>query len=232
MKIKLLLIKNFPNVKFLFTEQKRDDVINIDSQIELVQLIHNRAHRNYRNNLLELAEKYFWPSMRNDCRNFATKCKICLTEKYERHPTREKVSPTPIPLKPGESVQMDVFHLAGKMFISTLDRYSKYCHLREIPNKINTYSYIEEIFTQIYPNCETLMTDNENIFNSLSAKALYDRLEIEHVTTPLAHSTTNSQVERVHSTILEIANSLANENSCETLEQLFKSVKQYNNTIL
>lgn len=132
--IKKLLLADFPLVKFVFTENKREDIVDKDSQINLVQSVHNRAHRNYTNNLLELNKDYFWPTMHQDCKQFALQCKTCLTEKYERRPLKEKINPTPIPSKPGESIQMDLFHLGGNLFISTIDRYSKYCYMREIPN--------------------------------------------------------------------------------------------------
>lgn len=91
--------------------------------------------------------------------------------------------------------------------------------------------YIEEILSQIFPLCQVIMTDNENIFTSSSSKAVYDRLNISHVTTPLTHSTSNAQVERVHSTILEIAKSLAYTSSGETVDHLFDAIKQYNMTL-
>lgn len=229
--VKELIICDFPTIKFIFTEHKCENVTDRDSQLDLVRSIHNRAHRNYRNNILELSENVFWPTMSADCKKFASKCKVCLTEKYEQKPINEKLNPTPIPSKVGESIQMDLFHLGGDLFISTIDRFSKYCYMRRIPNKKDAYQFIEEIFTQVYPHCTELMTDNENIFTSSSAKSLYDHLGIDHLTTPLMHSTTNAQIERVHSTVLEIANTLAYEHSSETVEHLFTAIKQYNRTL-
>lgn len=134
---------------------------------------HTRAHRNYKNNILEISEKYFWPQIRADCKQYANKCEICLTEKYERHPKKETLKPTPIPIQPGHSIHMDIFHLGGKLFISTSDRFSKYFYLREIPNKRNLSLVVEEILSQIYPNCTEVMTDNDVVFTSQTIQALY-----------------------------------------------------------
>lgn len=75
------------------------------------------------------------------------------------------------------------------------------------------------------------MTDNEAIFTSHMSQSLFQRKNIKHLRTPVAHSTTNGQVERIHSTILEIANSLAKQNLTESDEEIFNAVEQYNNTI-
>lgn len=75
------------------------------------------------------------------------------------------------------------------------------------------------------------MTDNENIFISQTSQAVFRQRNIAHLTAPVQHSTTNGQVERIHSTILEIANALAKQNSTETVEEVFNAITQYNNTI-
>lgn len=126
---------------------------------------------------------------------------------------------------------MDIFHLNKRLFISTSDRFSKYFYLREIPNKQNVSFVVEEILSQVYPECNEIMTDNEAIFTSHMAQSLFQRKNIKNLRTPVAHSPTNGQVERIHSTILEIANSLSKQNSTETDEEIFNAVEQYNNTI-
>ena len=75
------------------------------------------------------------------------------------------------------------------------------------------------------------MTDNENVFTSVVAKSIYERLKIQHTTTPIHHSTTNSQVERIHGTLIEISTALAQQNNSSPRDELFNAVKQYNKTI-
>lgn len=54
---------------------------------------------------------------------------------------------------------------------------------------------------------------------------------INYLKTPVSHSTTNGQVERIHSTILEIANSISRQNATDAVDEIFNAVTQYNNTI-
>lgn len=229
--IKNHIREKFPTIKFIFSPTKTSNITDREQQLDIVEKTHKRAHRNYKNNILEICEENFWPEIRKDCKRFAVQCEICLTEKYERHPKKETLKPTPIPTRPGRSIHIDLFHLNNRLFISTCDRFSKHFSLREIPNKRNIAAVIEEILSQIYPNCTEITTDNEAIFIAQTCRALYRRKNINHFITPVAHSTTNGQVERTHSTILEIANALAKQNSNETIDELFNAVSQYNDTI-
>lgn len=229
--IKNAIKEKFPTVRFVFCPNSVINVSDRDEQLSIVMETHTRAHRNYKNNMLEISEKYFWPQINRDCKQYAVKCEICLTEKYERHPKKETLKPTPIPNEPGHSIHFDIFHLSKRLFISTCDRFSKYFYLREIPNKRNISIVVEEILSQVYPKCTQIMTDNESIFMSQTCKALCRLKNIIHVVTPVSHSTTNGQVERIHSTILEIANSISRQNATDTADEIFNAVTQYNNTI-
>lgn len=229
--IKNELKNEFPTTKFVYSPNKVINVVERNEQLAITEATHKRAHRNYQNNILEISETQFWPQITKDCKHYANKCEICLTEKYERHPKKELLKPTPIPERPGHSVHMDIFHLNNRLFISTSDRFSKYFLLREIPNKRNISVVVEEILSQIYPNCTEIMTDNDAVFTSQTIRALYRQKNINHVTTPVSHSTTNGQVERIHSTILEIASSIAKQNASDTVDEIFNAVIQYNNTI-
>lgn len=60
-----------------------------------------------------------------------------------------------------------------------------------IESKVNFYKKLEEILTQNYPECETLITDNEAGFLSNASKIVYRKYNITHITTPVQHSTSN-----------------------------------------
>lgn len=62
-------------------------------------------------------------------------------------------------------------------------------------------------------------------------KFLYNRLQITHSVTPVHHSTSNAQVEWLHSTLIELSQSLAAENKTAPGEEIFNAARQYNKTI-
>lgn len=100
-------------------------------------------------------------------------CQISLTNKYERQPNKQPIATTPIPTKVGEYIQMDIFHMNNNMYLSSTDKYSKYCYLRRLETKVDCHEYIEDILTQVYPNAKNLMTDNENVFIGNMTKVVY-----------------------------------------------------------
>lgn len=215
----------------MFTTNKVNDVTDLNQQLRIISEIHNRAHRNLINNVLEAQREYFWPEMKRDFGKKVKLCEICKLEKYERNPMKQPIGSTPIPTSTGKSISMDLFHIDSKIYVTCIDRFSKYLKIYSIQDKTNFHEKLEEILTQNYPNCESLVTDDESIFVSNSSKALYERYKIVHVTTPAQHSTSNGQVERAHSTIIELTRCLAKQNNSTPGNEIFNAVKEYNNTI-
>lgn len=58
-----------------------------------------------------------------------------------------------------------------------------------IVSNVNFHEKLLEIFTQNYPNCETIITDNEGIFISNYSKAVFEKYKFVHVKAPVQHST-------------------------------------------
>lgn len=51
-----------------------------------------------------------------------------------------------------------------------------------------------------------------------------------HITTPAQHST-NGQVERTHSTLIELIRCLSKQNNTDSSQEIYNAVKAYNETI-
>lgn len=166
--------------------------------------------------------------MKRDVRKKAKFCEICKSEKYERKPVKQPLGSSPIPRRTGQMVSMDIFHIDNKTYVTSIDRFSKYLCIRSIDPKVNFHETLEEILTQNYPTCETIITDNGGIFVSHPSKAVYDKYGITHVMTPKRHSISNKQVERGHSTMIELARCLAKENSSSPGEEVLNAVRAYN----
>lgn len=229
--IKNPIFNAFPNEKFVFTTNVVENVTDLNKKLQIVDEIHTRAHRNSENNYHEGLKYYFWPKMKNDFKKKAKSCEICKTQKYERIPGKQPIGTTPIPMGVGESISMDIFHIDNKLYVSCVDRYSKYLFLHAITSKLNFQEHLEEIITQTYPHCKTLITDNEAIFCSHAARAIYDKYKITHITTPAQHSTSNGSVERTHSTLIELIRCLCKQNNTASSDEVFNAVKAYNDTI-
>lgn len=148
-----------------------------------------------------------------------------------KDPAKQPIGSTPIPKTVGESISMDLFYIDNKQYVTSVDRFSKYLMVHPIESKLNFHEKLEEILTQNYPECKSLITDNEAILVSNAAKTIYQKYKITHITTPVHHSTSNGQVERTHSTLIEIIRCLKKQNKSNSSEEIFNAVKAYNETI-
>lgn len=169
--------------------------------------------------------------MKRDFQKWVKHCEICKTQKYEINPIKQLIGYTPIPTAVGESISIDSFYIDNKQYVTSVDRYSKYSTVNLIQSKLNFHEKLEEILTQNYPNCRYLITDNKAILVSNAAMVVYRKYNIMHIRAPVQHSTSNGQVERTHSTLIEIIRFLNKQNDSDSSENIFAAVKEYNNTI-
>lgn len=106
----------FPKSIFIFTTLKVANMNDLNLQLNIVSEIHDRAHRNAKNNYTEAQRIYFWPTMKKDFFKWSKACEICKTEKYERIPVKQPIGATPIPTAVGESISMDLFYIDNKFY--------------------------------------------------------------------------------------------------------------------
>lgn len=229
--IKDFIFNSFLSAKFVFTTVKLKNITSLDERLRIINETHNRAHRNAINNYGDAIKMFYWPGMKNDFIKFVRKCDICKTQKYERTPARQPIGSTPIPMAVGESISMDLFYIDNKLYVTSIDRYSKYLIVHLIQSKTNFNEKLEEILTQNYPKCKSLITDNEAVLVSNASKTVYQKYGITHITTPIQHSTSNGSVERIHSTLIEIIRCLSAQNNSNASDEIFNAVREYNNTI-
>lgn len=86
--IEEILFNTFPNEKFVYTPTKVMDVTDLTEQLDIVEKIYDRAHRNAINNYEEAKRTHYWPNMKKDFQKWVKHCEICKTQKYERNPTK------------------------------------------------------------------------------------------------------------------------------------------------
>lgn len=222
--------QNFPNIKFLITSNVSRDITDPEEQIFLMTQEHNRAHRCAKENYLQMRQKYFWPDLKRNLEAFVKKCEICTKNKYERHPTLEPIGVTPIPKNVGEMLHLDIFFLENHKFLTCIDKFSKFLQIYHLRTNAEVPKLIEQVLI-VYPYCINITTDNDAMFTSHLVNSIFTSYNIVHHTTPISHSVTNGQVERVHSTILELARSLAEQQNESVIDVVYLAAREYNKTI-
>lgn len=157
-------------------------------------------------------------------------CEICLKNKYERHPKLHIIGQAPIPKKVGEMLHLDIFYIGNEKYLTCLDKLSKFLHVYPIRIKTEIPTLIEQILVT-YPNCVNITTDNDVSFSAQPVQSILNLNQIKHYKTPVSHSTTNGQIERVHSTLLELIRILSEQRGEPIAEVIFQAAKEYNNSI-
>lgn len=224
------IFKHFTN-KFIFCTKFASDITNDNDQEEIIAQTHTRAHRNYKENIKQIENIYYWPTMRQDFEKFVRYCDICQQNKYERNPHKEKIAETPIPKQEGETIHIDILRIQNIYSISAIDKYSKYLVLKIIDSKLDMEIKFLEIL-QTFPNCKNIICDNDTAFTSYKFKNMLTRQGITPYYVPIQHSKSNGQVERAHSTIQELARCIKKEyHLLDDEELLLKSTLEYNKTI-
>jgi len=57
-------------------------------------------------------------------------CKVCNKAKYDRRPKRQDLGSTPIPSHVGEMLHFDVLSTDKKIFLTCIDKFSKFSKYR------------------------------------------------------------------------------------------------------
>lgn len=193
------------NGHFVFTTVMVEDVQNENRQNQIIINEHNRAHRGIAETEAKIRRAYFFPNIYAKIRKYVNSCEICNTHKYERKPFNIKISPRPITDKPKERVHMDIFIIDKCSFLSLIDSFSK--HLQMIFLKSKNLVHVQKALAKYFTTQgipKEIVTDHETTFQSIQLRDFLAQLgtQIRYA----ASSESNGQIERTHSTIIEIFN--------------------------
>lgn len=226
-------LENFGNYKIRVTQRVVEDVANEERRLVIIEREHRRAHRAPRENREQILEKFYFPQMMSQVRKFAALCEICSSNKYDRHPLAPEFQVTPSPKYPCEILHMDIMEIQNKKFITVVDKFSKFSKFFHIKEKSSIYIRSKLIkILHYFTVPQILVTDNERGFLSPIILNFIKTLGVKLYLTPSYRSEVNGQIERVHSTILEIYRCLRAENPDLMVKELVEiAVDRYNNTI-
>lgn len=106
----------------------------------------SKKHRSCKNTINEILEKHYWPELKKDVKKYNNKCSACLFGRYERYPIKEPLCDSTIPTQPREFIHADIYYNNKTIYLTTMDKFSKYIVAREIEN------VLEEIITKVSLN--------------------------------------------------------------------------------
>lgn len=220
------------NLKFVKCNKLAVDLQNEEEVYEIMDSVHkNTNHRGILENFEEIKHSYFYPNLIKYINKFINACRICSENKYDRKPFEKCFNHTVTPNKPNMIVHMDIFQVHRTNFLTTIDRFTKMGSVHRISDKnMCTVKIKLEERIALLGKPELLIMDNE--FNNALVKLFCTESGIRpHFTTPHSH-TGNSDIERMHSTLLEHIRILKREDENMDIEELvIRAIGFYNNTI-
>lgn len=222
-----------PKLKILLSRKLLVDILTPEQENEIITNVHERAHRGIEENCKAIARQYYFPSIKSKVKNFINLCRICKKEKYDRKPYKIKFAETPIAKRPREIYHVDIFISMPDLFLSSVDKFSRYGCL--IPIKSRTIADTKKALIRLISTFGTprlIVQDNESAFKSAEIRGFLESLNIELYFTPSNRSEVNAIVERFHSSIAEIYRCIRDKFPKIKQKQLFQlAVAEYNSTI-
>lgn len=227
-------VSSFPSTKFIHTGKLVMDVTREDDQWNIITTEHNRAHRSVQENFLQIIEDYYFPGIKKMLKSVIANCKICMENKYQRKPCNTEIAPTPIPDFPGQILHIDILITNKANFLTCLDKFSKFATVTPIAsrNSLDIKTALLQVLNK-FRNVKLVVSDNERAFkSSLIGTTLRDHFGAEQYFVPPLHSESNGQVERFHSTLLEIARCVRAQQCIDDMvDLLLISTTKYNNSV-
>ena len=219
--------------KIKISQKLLTDLRTAEDQNRVIAEIHNRAHRGIQENLAQLGRTYYFPNMKKSIRKFVILCETCQNEKYERHPYKTTLAETPIPTSPLEIVHVDIFICQPNIFLTAVDKLSKYATL--IPIKSRSIPDVRSGLTKLISTLglpKLIVCDNEPALKSIEVRGMLHDSGVEMYFTPSNKSEVNGIVERFHSTLSEIYRCIQTKHEELSQKERFRlSIAYYNNTI-
>lgn len=226
-KLSLLLPRIFKNnaYKLLITNRYLNDVIDVNRQKELISYHHEKTcHRGINETLLALKKLYYWPNMQKDLAEYINNCDVCQRTKYDRHPPEIVFSLTPTPTQPFEVIHMDTFQISSCKFLTIIDVFSRYAQAYSLEPICTSQTVLDNLLTFVAHHGLPLSItcDNGTEFKSSLLKDFCILHNIRLHFTTVGNSNSNSPVERLHSTIIEMLRVLKLKDPNANIRQLMQ----------
>lgn len=222
---------HFTHAHLVITQNIVEDVVTTERQDNIIRQEHDRAHRGIQEVEQQIKRSYFFPEMVKKIRQFNNACQICSAHKYDRKPYNIKISPRPIETAPFHRVHIDIFGMDKNNYLTIICAFSKHLQAIKIETR-NTFD-IQNALSQYFSNFaipRTIVCDHEAAFTSIQMAEYLANLgtQMEFASS----SESNGQIEKTHSTLIEMFNTNKHKFPNNSSEQILGIViALYNNTV-
>jgi transposase InsO family protein len=210
-----------------------NDLEKPDQQNEVINNYHNNNHNGVTETYNNLKQTFYWPDMKTKINKMINECETCLQSKYERHPYQIPFSGPLLAKRPFDVIHIDTFSFDNNKFLTIIDLFSKYSQAYFVTDlsAITILNKLRHYFAHHnYPT--KIVCDEGKEFKNSVFQEFCKLFKINLHFTTNYNPSSNSPIERVHSTLLEKLRTLKIENPNESPQNLMISaVLIYNQSI-
>ncbi|XP_020294887.1 uncharacterized protein LOC109860298 [Pseudomyrmex gracilis] len=218
-KLRLIIDKYYLGEKLYIYVSKHNPEIR--NKKEIIAEAHSgilRGHYSVEKTLQKIRQRYNWPNITVDVKEFIHKCETCQFNK----PGTQKpyiYSSCDIPKAPNEKVSLDImgsFEITnkGNRYILVIQDYlTRYILVEPLIDK-STAAIIKALWhswLRYFGKPKEFLSDNALEFISNEFKTLCDRLNSKHILTSIYHPQSNGKNERSHIILTEYTRHYINE---------------------
>ena len=214
------------------------DIRKPDEQEHVIRDYHNRSnHRGINETLLHLKREYYFPHMKEKIEKTLNFCDHCKKLKYDRNPPKIKYVQPENPLKPLEIIHLDIYTINKNQILTIIDKFSRFAwgfplNCRESVAILKQF----KTFISLYGIPKKIICDQGSEFIANIFQDYCKQHEITLHFTSFQQTSSNSIVERLHSTLTEIYRIIYTKRIEEKLkvdheEILSETLITYNNAI-
>jgi len=219
--------------KFKISNTLLEDIEDDEEQIEKIKLYHETktTHRGIQENLESVKKKFYFPNMATKIQQYINGCDICQKNKYERQPNKLIFKQNPIGEKPFEHLYVDTINISKTPCLTLVDSFSRHgqCFILKSKTAIEIIECLIRYFSN-HGTPKKITTDNGTEFKNgiIQDFVSLHNIEVHYITN--YNPTSNSLVERFHSTLIEQIRVIEDKN-LGLREKLNRAVLSYNNSI-
>lgn len=168
-------------------------VIPVSLRTVFLDKLHH-AHRGADFTLRHARDTVFWPGISAQITNLCEVCDICA--RHARQHQKEPLKPLPAPTLPWQLVSQDLFELHGTPYLVTVDHYSDFYEIDQLPDTLST-TVINATAAHFarYGCPHTLISDNGPQFVSEAFKQFARDFSFRHITSSPYWSQSNGRAE-------------------------------------
>lgn len=223
------------NVWFYETVGLKNLIVVPDSQINhVIAAFHNLCHPGQKATVRFIASRFYWPTLKKDCRSFVKHCIRCQTAKKSKHQI-VPISRIETPSNRFEHLHIDLVGplpiVDGYLHLLTIiDRSSRFFTAIPIKNKStkSTWSALLTGWVQYFGLPKVITTDRAKNFTSKEFDQMCELFGIHHIKTCSYNPKANGLIENYHR---KLKNSLRALRDDRWLDRLLLVILAWNNAV-